>query len=551
MTRRTHLAGSASQLPRIWYHAHRGSIDMLLTSREVDMRSSVLVVLLALFSSRLISTQTNSVARSPDVQMALAGMDTYIRDAMAKTKIPGLAVAVVYQDKVVFLKGYGVRKVGDPAPVDADTVFELASVSKPICSTIMASLVGTGDIGWDDQIVHLDPDSALYDAAATRQVTIRDMLAHRSGLPTGAGDLLEDLGYSRPEILSRLRFVPLVGKVGTSYHYSNFGMTEGAVAAAKKVSKAWEDIADERLYSKIGMRSSSSRFSDYENNPNKAALHVLENGVYKNRFVRDADAEAPAGGVSSSVRDLAQWMRLQLGNGSVDGQRVVASTALGETHKPQICRAVAGPTGQCPDNQFYGLGWNVSTNQEGKIQLSHSGAFFLGAGTSVYLIPDEQVGIVALGNVAPIGLPEAVCLTFLDLLHYGAAKKDYLALATQGFAKFYEETQDSSPDYAKMQAPKKPSPTKPLTAYTGKYFNSYYGTVEISIEKNQLILRLPPRGSYHELTHWDGDTFTYYFASENTGIGRRGVKFSGDGEQVVIQNLAVIENSGVFRRVER
>src|SRR5215472_11452872 len=255
-------------------------------------RVVIVIILVALFSSAPAPSQTSSVAASPDVQTALARLDTFIQEAMAKTKVPGLAVAVVFQDKVVFLKGYGVRKIGDPAPVDADTVSEVASVSKPISSTIMASLVSTGDIGWDDRIVDLDTGFALSDAAATQRVTIRDMFAHRSGLPTGAGDVLEDLGYSRPEILSRLRFVPLVGLFRTTYHYSNFGMTEGAIAAAKKVGKRWEDIAAERLYSKIDMRSTSSRFSDYENSPNQAALHVLENGIYQNRFVREADASA-------------------------------------------------------------------------------------------------------------------------------------------------------------------------------------------------------------------------------------------------------------------
>src|SRR5215469_2194350 len=466
------------------------------------MRTVVVSVLLVLLSSAF-GSQTNSVAPSPNVQTALARMDAYIREAMAKTKAPGLAVAVVYQDKVVFLKGYGVRKIDEPAPVDADTVFEIASLSKPISSTILASLVGTGDIGWNDRIVGLDPGFALSDAASTRKVTIRDMFAHQSTLPTGAGDVLEDLGYSRPEILSRLRFVPLVGEFRTTYHYSNFGMTEGAIAAAKKVGKPWEEIANERLYSKIGMSSTSSRFSDYMNNPNQAALHVLENGIYKNRFVRVADAQAPTGGVSSNVRDLAQWMRLQLRNGSVDGQQVATSAALAETHKQQICRSVPEggddppdppvSAGQCPQGQFYGLGWNVSTNVQGKTQLSHSGAFLLGAGTSVYLIPDEQIGIVALGNAAPIGLPEAVCLTFLDLFHFGAAQNDYLALGAPGFAAFNSETQDSSPDYTNMKPPENPASAKPFTAYTGKYFNPYYGTVEIRAERNQLILRLPPR----------------------------------------------------------
>jgi CubicO group peptidase (beta-lactamase class C family) len=211
---------------------------------------------------------------SGNINTALTKLDTFIYEAMQKTKVPGLAVAVVYQGRVVLLKGYGVRKLGDPATVDPDTVFEIASVSKPIASTIVASLVGTGKVSWDDRIQALDPKFALSNPAATEQVTIRDMFSHRSGLPTGAGDVLEDLGYSRPEILPRIRLVPLAGQFRTTYHYSNFGLTEGAIAATLKTGKTWEEIAQQQLYGKIGMTSTSSRYSDYENSPNKAALVV-------------------------------------------------------------------------------------------------------------------------------------------------------------------------------------------------------------------------------------------------------------------------------------
>ena len=259
---------------------------------------------------------------------ALKKLDAFIAETMAKTKVPGLAVAVVYGDKTVFARGYGVRRVGDAAKVDADTVFEIASVSKPIASTIVASLVGTGDVSWDDRIAKLDPGFALMDKEATAEVTVRDLFSHRSGLPTGGGDVLEDLGYSRPEILSRLRYVPLAGPMGKTYHYSNFGLTEAAIAAVRKTGKLWEEIANERLYSRIGMTSTSSRYSDYENNPDKAALHVLWNGEYRNWFVREADSESPAGGVSSSVSDLAKWISLQLNDGRFNGVQVVDAAAL-------------------------------------------------------------------------------------------------------------------------------------------------------------------------------------------------------------------------------
>jgi CubicO group peptidase (beta-lactamase class C family) len=487
---------------------------------------------------------------SSDINTALTQLDAYIRDSMQKTHVPGLAVAVVYQGHAVFLQGYGVRKQGAAAKVDPDTVFEIASVSKPIASTVVASLVGEGQVAWDDRIQALDPHFALADRAVTAQLTIRDLFSHRSGLPTGAGDVLEDLGYSRPEILDRIRFVSLAGPFRQTYHYSNFGLTEAAIAATLKTGKTWEDLSEQQLYSKIGVRSTSSRYTDYDNNPNKAALHYLRDGMYKNWFVREADAEAPAGGVSSNVRDLAAFMELQLADGVFNGQRVVAKAALDETHQPQMCRDEVAPVPPAKCKQgYYGLGWNVGQTDEGELTLSHSGAFDLGAGTAIYLLPSRQVGIVVLTNGTPIGLPEAISLSFLDFFRYGQAKRDYLALLKPIFDDMLKETQDSSVDYSKLALPRNPAPARGLSAYAGTYESAYYGTLRIEVEANRLILRLPPRDAYYELSHWDADTFTYYFASENTGVARRGVKFLGGGKQVLVENLA-IANDGVFTRVD-
>jgi CubicO group peptidase (beta-lactamase class C family) len=462
-----------------------------------------------------------------------------------------VAVAVIYNDRVVFLRGYGVRKVGEPAEVDPDTVFEIASLSKPIASTILASLVGEGKIGWDDRIAELDPDFRLSSPDITRQIAIRDLLSHRSGLATESGDLLEELGYSRPEILHRMRYLPLPGQFRKTYAYSNFGYTAGAIAAAKKIGKPWETLAEEQLYFRLGMTSTSSRFSDYEDRTNKAALHTFINGEPVNRFVREADAESPAGGVSSSARDLAEWARLQLNRGEWSGKQIVDANALTETYKPEICRNAIDPAkpNDCPGDQYYGLGWDVGTDKQGHTQVSHSGAFFLGAATSVYMVPDEHLAILALSNSTPVGLPESICLHFLDLVHYGKPQRDYLPLLGKLFGTMVAEAQDASTNYAALTPLKSPAPAKAFSAYAGKYTNEYFGTLEVSVEDNRLILRLPPRGSYYELSHWDGDTFTYYFAGENTGMGRRGAKFSPAKNQVLIENLAP-EHDAVFKRLQ-
>ncbi len=494
-------------------------------------------------------TQDNPIPSPESVNSAVAQLDPYIRSMLEKTKVPGVAVAVIHNDRVLFLRGYGVRKVGDSARIDPDTVFEIASFSKPIASTILASLVGEGKISWDDRIADLDPAFQLSSPETTRQVTIRDFLSHRSGLATESGDLLEDLGYSRPQILYRMRYLALPGQFRKTYAYSNFGYTTGAIAAATKLGKPWETIAEEQLYSRLGMAATSSRFSDYENRGNKAALHIFTDGQPVNRFVREADAEAPAGGVSSSARDLAEWVRLQLDQGSWNGKQIIKANALAETHKAQICRATPDPAkpSACPGGRYYGLGWDVQTDAQGRKQISHSGAFYLGAATSVYTIPEERLGVLALSNSTPIGLPESICLQFLDLVHYGKVQHDYLAMASKMFEQMIAATQDASTNYAKLPPPKSPAPAKSLAAYAGKYTNEYFGTLEAAVHGDRLILRLPPRGAYYELTHWDGDTFTYYFASENTGLGRRGAKFSPEKNQVLIENLAP-EHNAVFTK---
>jgi CubicO group peptidase (beta-lactamase class C family) len=512
------------------------------------MRNSIAALVLC-WSGLFCAAQVNPTVSAETVNSALAQLDPYIRSALANTKVPGVSVAVIYNDKVIFLRGYGIRKVGEPAQVDPDTVFEIASFSKPITSTILASLVGEGKISWDDKVLDLNPGFQLSNPETTKQITIRDFLSHRSGLATESGDLLEDLGYSRPDILYRMRYLPLPGQFRKTYAYSNFGYTTGAIAAATKIGKPWETIADEQLYSRLGMTSTSSRFSDYEDRANKAALHIFIDGVPVNRFVREADAEAPAGGVSSSARDLAEWVRLQLAGGKWNGNQIINADALAETHKPQICTKPLDPSNpsECPGGTYYGLGWDVRPNPKGPTQLGHSGAFFQGAATAVYMVPDEHLGILVLSNSMPVGLPESICLYFLDMVHYGKPQRDYPPLLAKLFSQMIAESQDASPNYATMALPKVAIPAKPLSTYAGTYANEYFGTVEVSVQENRLILRLPPRGSYHELTNWNGDTFTYYFASENTGMGRRGAIFTPEKNQVLIEMLSP-EHNNVFTK---
>ena len=292
------------------------------------------------------------------------------------------------------------------------------------------------------------------------------------------------------------------------------------------------------------MNSTSYRYSDYENRSNKAAIHVFnENGKAAARYGRDPDAEAPAGGASSSARDLAQWLRLQLSGGVFEGQVVVAPRALQETHTPQIDVGTDPYTGT-PSS--YGLGWNVANDSNGKPMLSHSGAFFLGAGTAVRFSPSDQLGIVVLTNALPTGLAEAITAAFFDLYRYGAPTQDWVAVSGTYVANLIKSIQNSSTNYSALSPPSSPVPAKPFSSYTGVYQNSYYGSIEITEEQGVLWMRLPRLGGLVSLNHWDGDLFTYRYKGDQDLA--RGVKFSFDGTpQVLVENLA-LEGNGTFIR---
>ena len=479
------------------------------------------------------------------VDAALGRLDGVVKDAMRKTGVPGMALGVVYRDRVVYLRGFGVRRVGQPAQVDPDTVFQLASVSKPLASTVVAGAVGDKAVSWDDPVRTKDPGFALNSPWVSSHVTLADLFAHRSGLPDHAGDLLEDLHFDRSYILRHLRYEPLA-PFRASYAYTNFGLTEAALAAARAEGTTWEDLSSRLLYRPLGMRSTSSRFADYERASDKAVGHVKTGGVWRARYVRDADAQSPAGGASSTVRDMSQWIRLQLANGRLGGRRVIDENALLQTHLPHIVssppRAPAGRT------DFYGLGWNVGYDDHGRLTLSHSGAFDLGAATSVTLLPSEQLGLVALTNAAPVGVPEAVSRTFLDIAQDGKPSVDWLGLFGKLFAQLDQQGR-SKVDYSKP--PAHPVPARPQRAYIGTYASTYYGRLTVRAGAHGLVMRLGPRPTAFPLHHYTGDVFSYRTQGENA-VGLSGVTFARSGKQragtVTVENL---DHTGLGRFTRR
>jgi CubicO group peptidase (beta-lactamase class C family) len=481
------------------------------------------------------------------VKAAVIELTKLAKSSLDKTGVPGAAVAVVYKDQVIYAEGFGFRETGKTDPVNADTVFQLASVSKPLGSTVIAGLVSDRKVKWDDRIIDHDPGFRMHDPSVTAAVTIRDMYAHRSGLPDHAGDLLEDMGYDRTEVLKRLRFMPTKNNFRSHYAYTNFGMTEGAVAAAKAAGTLWEDLAQERLYKRLGMTSTSSRLSDFLARPNRARGHVLLDGKWVAKYQREPDAQSPAGGASSSVNDMARWLRLHLNHGTFEGAPVMSPEALAETYRPHM---VSDPQTKKAEELygFYGLGWGVRSDELGRVVLSHSGAFEQGAGTVVELLPSEQLGVIVLTNGQPIGLAEALALSFVDLATTGTVQQDWLTFLRPFFEAMAKE--DYSPiDYSK--APSSRGAALPNTVYTGTYDNEFYGPIEIVEQKGKLTMKQGPKPLAYPLTHYDHDTFYYETTGENA-VGLSGVTFTMDGTgkalRVLVENLNK-EGLGTFTRM--
>ncbi len=512
---------------------------------KLSRRSALVATGLGLIGPRVLA-QTDAGVSRETVSKHLSALDNYVDETLKRTGVPGLSVAIVYEDQVVYLKGFGVRQAGKSEPVDPDTVFQLASVSKPLASTVVAALAGDGLVAWDDPIIRRDPTFAMHDAWVTENVTLRDMFCHRSGLPNHAGDALEDIGYDRAEILHRLRYVRPDSSFRSHLAYTNFGLTAAAVAAAKASGKSWEDVSAERLYQPLGMRHTSSRFADFMASPNRAVGHVRQDGAWVAKYTRDPDAQSPAGGVSSSARDMANWLRLQLGRGVVAGRELIKAAPLDETHRPQIV-STPGANPMVDRPTFYGLGWNVGYEEQGRIRWSHSGGFNLGAATCVNVLPIERIGIVALTNTQPVGVPEAICVGCLEQLLSGKIERDWLALFNPLLVKTMAPDYGTAVDYAKPSTLQ--SPSLSAAAYVGDYHSELFGTIRIITDAG-LFLKLGPKQESFALQHFARDVFTYQPVGENA-YGLSAVTFMVGADQkatsVTIENLDT-NGQGTFSR---
>ncbi|MEP6509456.1 MAG: serine hydrolase domain-containing protein, partial [Gemmatimonadales bacterium] len=347
-----------------------------------------LLVIAALF---IVAHASRAHAQAPDL---LSGLDGYISSAMKDWKIPGLSVGIVKGDSVVFAKGFGVRTVGGSEPVDAHTMFALASDSKQFTGILLAMLADDGKVRWDAPLTTYLPTIRFADDYLTNTLTLRDALTHRSGL--ARGDLLwtGGYGYGSDELLRRMRYLKPSWPLRTHYGYSNLMYLAAGQSAAAAAGKPWVQLIHERVLVPLGMTETNTSVTLLPALANVASPHAIVDGQVKAVSYTNMDAAAPAGAINSNVSDMVKWLRFELDSGRVGGKRLVSKRNFIETHAAQtVMRLDSAYRAFNPFTHVrsYAFGWQVM-DYRGREMLSHAGNLS-GMNAMVGLMPEERIGV--------------------------------------------------------------------------------------------------------------------------------------------------------------
>jgi CubicO group peptidase (beta-lactamase class C family) len=460
---------------------------------------------IVLFLLTILATAFHPIRAWQKPQLDLDRFAAYAAGALKDWNVPGMAVAVVNDDQVVLAKGFGVRKLGEPAPVDDRTLFAIGSCTKAFTAAALGILVDQGKLKWDDPVTNYLPWFQLYDPYVTREMTVRDLLSHRSGLQTFGGDLIwYHSTYDRNEVIRRVRFLKPVSSFRSRFGYQNIMFLAAGQIVQAITGKSWDDFIKERLFTPLEMRDSNTSILGFKPGDDFAAPHNERDGKLRVIGYCNADNIAPAGAINSSVRDLAQWIRLQLGRGSYQGKQVFSGSASREMWSPQTIIPVGEQAEQQGTHfQAYGLGWLLS-DYHGRKLISHGGGLD-GMISQVGLMPEENLGVVILTN-SETPLAGMMMRKLFDM-QLGLPERDYSAEALKqratGLAA--RKTADAGIDAGRASGT---HPSLALERYAGRYEDKMYGQAAVALENGKLVLRFIPSPDFvADLEHWHYDSF--------------------------------------------
>jgi len=434
-----------------------------------------------------------------------------VEKARKTFEVPGIAVAVVKDGRMIYAHGFGVRKLGEPAPVTENTLFGIASNSKAFTAASLAMLVDEGKLAWDDRVIDHLPWFQMSDPYVTREMRVRDLLTHRSGLGLGAGDLMffpaSDLTLD--DIVRRLRYVPLATSFRSTYAYDNILYSVAGKVIEAASGKPWAAFVKERIFTPLGMKVSKTSVRDITSADDAAQPHARVDGSL--RVIRPdvLDNSAPAGAIQSSVADMSKWVAMQLNHGEIPG----GARLFAEARSKEMWSAVTPtPIGEPPpalaalkaNFAAYALGWTLR-DYRGYRLVSHTGGLS-GMVSQVMLVPDLKLGVIVLTNQESTGAFTSITMSILDEYMH-APPTDWVG-AYDSLAKQREASAEEVVKKASAAHTTTSRPSLSLAGYAGRYRDPWYGDVTVTEEVGKLVMRFTHSPDLTgELQHWQYDTF--------------------------------------------
>ena len=461
----------------------------------VFLSSLIIVVALTLNlpnTAKAAEPSTTKATIEGRVQELIPDIEAYITSGMKGFDIPGLAIGIVANNRLIYAKGFGVRSKSNGLPVDTRTVFQIGSTTKAFLTATMAIMVDRGKLRWDDRVVDLYPEFRLKDPWVTREFRVFDLPAQRSGLPPLVNDILVMLNFKEPEMIRSLGHVEPVSSFRTTFAYTNIThLLASRIVAKATGAPDWNAVLQKELLDPLGMKDSTYTAEAIEAAPNHAKGH---------RWTPEGTIEVPftpifpyhmagSGNINSNIEDMARWVRMQLGNGTFDGRRIVSSENLAYTRMPKVA---------LNDQVFYDLGWYNYLTPNGNI-LWHDGDA-LSFGSFVGLVPDKNIGIIILTNETNVEAPNSLGPWVLDRI-LGNAKHDPVAENLKHAKATFEAT---AKQFAK---PANPRPFPRLAPLTGNFVNSSLGKAVLTLKDDALVIEVQATGAKFKLVPWDGDIF--------------------------------------------
>jgi CubicO group peptidase (beta-lactamase class C family) len=484
------------------------------------------------------------VALAPAVAQVgpLDGLDAYIEREMAAWNIPGLAIAVVHGDSVVHARGFGVRELGQAARVDARTVFAIGSASKAFTAAALGILVDEGAIAWSDPATRHLPGFQLFDPYATRELTVRDLLSHRSGLARG-DQLWYATDLSRDEILRRTRYLEPSWGFREQFGYQNLMYLAAGQIVPAVTGVSWDDYVAERIFAPLGMTTSNTSTHALAGMTNVASPHAEVDEELRPIPWRNIDNIAPAGSINSNALDMAQWVRLQLAGGEYRGIRHLSEASIAAMHTPETVIRIEGSwASMAPASHFmtYGLGW-VLNDHRGRKVVQHGGNID-GMHALVGMLPEEDVGVVILTNRSGNSLTYALMYRVFDA-YMDEPPTDWSGrlMAQRDSLREAARVRQREAEQARVPGTR---PTLELERYAGVYRHPMYGDIEIEERAGRLEIRRGTNFTGH-LDHWHYDTFRAIWT--DPVLGRSAVTFSLDARAVPAR--LEVQGLGGFARV--